>query len=384
MSEEPLAVSKIPPAPAAQGDYDAICAALMHTERGRWFLQEYARRSRGADTQILLGAIERIESVVRAEGNRQAHQSFRSDLLEMAKAITRTRAEVAEIKSQATIRIDSAGLESQSSAATARAESADIFAAAERIRDVTWAMRGRGFDPSTCNQLEELAASILCATSLRDPNDRRVRKLSEVLQYLEYRIDTLLENCADGVASAPQADHDETRPGDVSSSPASDPSCDPALALEVPAPVISEQNDDSAPWSDFPPVETESSPPADKGCIERPPGMPPETPVSAPAAPPGSITDRAAELATKAELAVDTQSEPSAAMAAPGSALWNASEAREGGAGQGEPYRSLAAPVPAAAVPGQPAAEPIPPPPPNDPLAALRAMSDIERIALFT
>src|SRR5258708_11506866 len=41
MSEEPSAISRISPAP---GDYDSICAALMHTERGRWFLQEYARR----------------------------------------------------------------------------------------------------------------------------------------------------------------------------------------------------------------------------------------------------------------------------------------------------------------------------------------------------
>ena len=69
----------------------------------------------------------------------------------------------------------------------------DVFAAAERIRDVTWAMRGHGFDPSTCDQLEELAGTILSASSLRDPTDRRARKLSEVLQYLERRIDTLLE-----------------------------------------------------------------------------------------------------------------------------------------------------------------------------------------------
>ena len=74
----------------------------------------------------------------------------------------------------------------------------DVFAAAERIRDVTWAMRGHGFDPSTCDQLEELAGTILSASSLRDPTDHRASKLSEVLQYLEHRIDTLLESSQDG------------------------------------------------------------------------------------------------------------------------------------------------------------------------------------------
>jgi chemotaxis protein CheZ len=201
MSEEPSAISKIPPVPAAQGDYDSICAALMHTERGRWFLQEYARRNRSADTQVLLAAIERIEAVVCAERNKQAQQGFRTDLLEMAKAITRTRAEVAEVKSDAAARAQPARPDSDASPVPRRPQPRDVFAAAERIRDVTWAMRGHGFDPSTCDQLEELAASILSASSLRDPTDHRASKLSEVLQYLERRIDTLLESSADREAA---------------------------------------------------------------------------------------------------------------------------------------------------------------------------------------
>src|ERR1700681_4014304 len=114
MSEEPFAISKVSPAPAAQGDYDSICAALMDTERGRWFLQEYARRNRSADTKLLLAAIQRIEAVVCVGRNKQARQGFRTDLLEMAEAITRTRAEVAEIRSDAS-RPESGRPESQAS-----------------------------------------------------------------------------------------------------------------------------------------------------------------------------------------------------------------------------------------------------------------------------
>jgi hypothetical protein len=176
----------------------------MQTERGRWFLEEYAKRNRSADTHLLLAAIERIETVVCAERNRQAQQGFRSDLLEMAKAINRTRAEVAEISSDAASRLESTQPDGEASPVPRLPQSGDIFAAAERIRDVTWAMRGHGFDPSTCDQLEELAASILSATSLGDPADHRASKLVEVLQYLERRIDTLLLSSADGDTPGPQ------------------------------------------------------------------------------------------------------------------------------------------------------------------------------------
>src|SRR3984957_3875398 len=196
MSDETLALSTIPPVLPAQGDYEAICAAVMRTERGRWFLREYAKRNRHADTEVLLGAIQRIEAVVRADKGQQAEESFRSDLLEMAKAITRTRAEVAEIKPGHSPRGDSSSSATMASPAANGSRAGDVFAAAERIRDVTWAMRGHGFDPSVCGQLEELAASILSASSLRDPADQRTRKLSEVLQYLEQRIDTLLDGSA--------------------------------------------------------------------------------------------------------------------------------------------------------------------------------------------
>ncbi len=216
MSEELAAVSKISPAPAAQTDYNSICAALMQTERGRSFLQEYAKRNRSSDTQLLLAAILRIEAVVYAERNKLAQPGFRTDLLEMAETITRTRAEVAEIGSDAAAPPQSARSDSAASPLPPPPQPRDVFAAAERIRDVTWAMRGHGFDPSTCDQLEELAASILSASSLRDPSDRRASKLSEVLQYLEHRISMLLESCRDGDASArepaPEPDHHAFEP----------------------------------------------------------------------------------------------------------------------------------------------------------------------------
>ena len=48
----------------SEEDYRAIEAAVMETARGRWFLAEFARRNRQADTAMLLGAIARLERAI--------------------------------------------------------------------------------------------------------------------------------------------------------------------------------------------------------------------------------------------------------------------------------------------------------------------------------
>jgi hypothetical protein len=188
MPDRPFALSLVPPLPPAEDDYDAICATMMESARGRWFLDEYARRNRNADTALVLAAIERVESAIRGERDQQPDQSFRTQLLEMAKAITMTRAEVAEIAPQTQARAN--GPEAPPANVQA---SPQILGTAERIADVAWTMRERGFDPKTCDQIEALAASILSAPFLRDTDDQRTHQLSEVLVYLERRIDTMLE-----------------------------------------------------------------------------------------------------------------------------------------------------------------------------------------------
>jgi hypothetical protein len=67
MSNEPLALSDIWTGPPNEAEYDAVCAALMATERGRWFLTEYARRHRHADTQLLLATLARLEDATRGD-----------------------------------------------------------------------------------------------------------------------------------------------------------------------------------------------------------------------------------------------------------------------------------------------------------------------------
>lgn len=43
-------------------DYDAVAAAVMETARGRWFLEEFARRNRAAETKTVLAALSGVEA----------------------------------------------------------------------------------------------------------------------------------------------------------------------------------------------------------------------------------------------------------------------------------------------------------------------------------
>ncbi len=221
MSDEPFALSKIPPALPAEGDYDAIRSAVMQSVRGRWFLEEYAKRNRQSDTLAVLAAIARIEAMIRGERNQHAYQTVRADLLDMAKTIAQTRAEVAGADSAAAEHAQGAGGDPRA----APGARPDIFASAERIQEVACTMRERGIDAQTCGQIEGLAASILAASSLRDPGSQRAQQLADVLRHLERRIDTMLASSAE-VAAAMQPDELPV-PHEVAAGAAQTPPSDP-------------------------------------------------------------------------------------------------------------------------------------------------------------
>ena len=51
----------VPPKGVEEGDFELIEAAVRETERGRWFLDEFARRIRTSDTEALIRAIDRLD-----------------------------------------------------------------------------------------------------------------------------------------------------------------------------------------------------------------------------------------------------------------------------------------------------------------------------------
>jgi chemotaxis protein CheZ len=187
-----MSTNSAPPLSAA--DYEAIELAVMETARGRWFLAEYARRNRHADTEMLLGALDRLENVIRNETALPSAERIRSGLMEMAKAIAQTKAEIAAIKPDATPgRIEEASEELDSVVQATERATSDILAAAEQIQEIAWTLREQGHKPETCDFLDLQATDIYTACSFQDLTGQRTRKVIGVLRYLESRITAMIE-----------------------------------------------------------------------------------------------------------------------------------------------------------------------------------------------
>src|SRR5688572_20904926 len=82
----------------AAAEYESSEGAVMETGRGRWCMAEFAHRNSAADTTMLLDAIKRLEQAVTAERALQNMDRVRFDLMEMVKAIARSKSEIAAIQ----------------------------------------------------------------------------------------------------------------------------------------------------------------------------------------------------------------------------------------------------------------------------------------------
>jgi len=181
--------------PIAEADYEAIEGAVMETHRGRWFLKEYARRNRAADTQMLLQAIERLEGMV--VQNRETHEKdrLRMDLMEMARAISRTKSEIASLRPQGTDN-NELGVASEALDAIVRTTeraTSDILEAAEHVQEAAWTLREEGANEAMCDELDRRATDIYTACSFQDLTAQRTTRIVNTLRYLEGRIEAMIE-----------------------------------------------------------------------------------------------------------------------------------------------------------------------------------------------
>src|SRR6201994_5012088 len=131
----------------SEEDYDAIREAFMETARGRWFLDEYARRNRNADTRMVLDAVAKIEETLAAQ--RQAPPPPPEDKLpEMLAAIGSAVGEAEQTTSAA---LDTLGLEESL---------APIRKGARIIKEISWRWREIGADGRICDLLDSQVGAI--------------------------------------------------------------------------------------------------------------------------------------------------------------------------------------------------------------------------------
>ena len=161
MVDEAFALSPISARAVQPGeeDYEAISQAFMETSRGRWFLGEYAKRNRNADTRMVLDAVARIEETIAAQ-NLTSHTLAAQNLAtqqppvpntELADALAALRQALGDARAAAESAIEELAVEPHL---------APIRKGIRVIREISWRWREIGADARICDLIDSQLLAI--------------------------------------------------------------------------------------------------------------------------------------------------------------------------------------------------------------------------------
>jgi hypothetical protein len=153
-------------------DYDAIREAFMETARGRWFLGEYTKRNRNADTRMVLDAVAKIEETLAAQRQPVVEDRLPEALVEIRRAVS-------EAETIAMAAFDPAAFE---------ASLAPIPRGVRIIKEISWRWREIGADGRICDLIDSQLASIEAACSQISTIDPRV-ELKAAFDLLRDRVE---------------------------------------------------------------------------------------------------------------------------------------------------------------------------------------------------
>ena len=188
--------SQAPRQPSLEEAYASLEAILRASPRGRWFLAEFLRRNRTAETDMLLEALGRIERAVTKPVSKQGVPgNVLAELVEMSEAISRTRREISQIRPphQFDQQLVNASLELDNIVQATEKATSEVLEAAEEIQEVAWTLREQGTDIALCDKIDQRATDIYTACSFQDITGQRTEKVVKALRFIEQRINARIE-----------------------------------------------------------------------------------------------------------------------------------------------------------------------------------------------
>jgi hypothetical protein len=227
MADEAFALSPISARAAlpSEEDYDAISQAFMETSRGRWFLGEYAKRNRNADTRMVLDAVERIEQTIVAQQEAAAESG-------LTEALSAIRHAVNEAEAAAAVAVENLAADENL---------APIRKGARIIREISWRWREIGADARICDLLDSQVSAIegACGLISSVSPQAALRAAFDLIreQIAEFRDDDKPSSQATekSLQSASPAAHDEAPAVAVETKPAPSPIAEAAISMAAEA-----------------------------------------------------------------------------------------------------------------------------------------------------
>lgn len=209
-------------------DYDAILAAVSETPRGRWFLAEYARRNRSADTDAVLGEIGRLEALIALADPRVSEQRAHGALHDLATvmALTATGTDASsegltpDVVAQLALGVGQSGENIRETLLTVRGA---VAALREAGGDPVRAARFAGALDRHLGLIDDAAGAVVQSAL-------RIEALAQVIGQMRARLRILLQS--QGTAAKP-----ETKPQPPLPAPAARPAILPPEPANRPEPV---------------------------------------------------------------------------------------------------------------------------------------------------
>ncbi len=224
MVDDVFALSPISARPAQPGeaDYEAIRDAFMETSRGRWFLGEYAKRNRNADTSMVLDAVARIEQALAAQQRLQQQQEMQAaqqaEASVLPEVLAAIRHAVAGAEGAAAAALDSLALEPNLT---------PVRKGIRIIKEISWRWREIGADFRICDLIDSQVVSIEAACDQLAGTDPRAALLA-AFDVIKAQLDGFDQ----GASSAPAPDM--AAPVEASSPEVSDRTADASPDVAAP------------------------------------------------------------------------------------------------------------------------------------------------------
>ena len=199
---------------ALDPDYEAILAAVTETARGRWFLDEYARRNRTADTKTLLSAMNRLQKTIARQPALPARTAappaeLMTQLSELAEIVGRVRIEIAAVpryENEGTVRRAAGEIDLLTESGAGKSAVLQAHESAERIQEVVWNLREREVSSDLCDVIDRHAVDIQAACRSGTASLKGMDAMGRGLRQLETRIGEVIQTLSAMPAEAEPVD----------------------------------------------------------------------------------------------------------------------------------------------------------------------------------
>lgn len=165
--------------PPSEHDYAAIEAAVMETERGRWFLAEHAARHRVADTNTVLAAISRMEAATPSiPAQVEAGLKDIGATLAMARAAARGSGPESQPPHLWPMQVADGAITA-------------VRRISEKVHEIALELRGKAHAPIQADALDHYCRDLDSASALQEKASLQLAELAGVVDAIEERLASL-------------------------------------------------------------------------------------------------------------------------------------------------------------------------------------------------